>query len=282
MEIKLAKTAGFCFGVERAVDLTLKTLEKEEKVYTWGPVVHNEAVIGDLKEKGAVVFDPKDDIDTIPEGSAVVLRAHGVTRALEESLQIRGLKVVDAVCPFVKKIHLIVKKHSEDGEFIVITGDENHPEVQGIIGWVNGDYAVIVSEEEEELKKIPEDRKICLVSQTTFQLNKFKKIVAKIKEKNYNAYIADTVCSATRERQEESAAIAREADVMLVIGSKTSSNSQKLYHICKEQCSHTYFIQSQEDLKQSWFLDVKCVGITAGASTPKKIFKEVQNHVREF
>ena len=283
MEIKLARTAGFCFGVERAVRLTQDEMEKGSRVYTWGPIVHNEHVIREMAEKGAVVFDPEGDIDNIPEGSTVILRAHGVTKDTEEALKTRGLTVVDATCPFVKKIHRTVQDHSRAGEFIVITGDRNHPEVQGIIGWCEGDHETLDSEDDEGFKNIPKDRKICVVSQTTFQFEKFKKIVAKLEEFGYNVcYIANTICNATNERQEEAAELAAKSDVMLVVGSPTSSNSRKLYSICNERCSHTYFIQSAKDIKSNWFLDVKCVGITAGASTPKKIFEEVQNHVGEF
>ncbi|MBQ1377765.1 MAG: 4-hydroxy-3-methylbut-2-enyl diphosphate reductase [Lachnospiraceae bacterium] len=282
MNIKLAKTAGFCFGVERAVDLTLKNLETDKKVYTWGPPVHNEYVIREMEEKGAVIFDPEDSLDSISEGATVVLRAHGVSRETEEALRKRGLNLVDAACPFVKKIHKTVEKYSKEGAFILICGDPSHPEVQGIVGWCAGDYAVAENDASAVLEQLPKERLICVVAQTTFRQNLFQKIVDKIADMNYNTYIANTICSATRDRQEEAAAIASQVDVMLVVGSASSSNSQKLYTICNEHCSHTYFIQSVEDICQEWFQDVKDVGITAGASTPKKIFEEVQNHVGEF
>lgn len=282
MEIKLAKSAGFCFGVERAVELTEKTLDEGRKVFTWGPIVHNEFVTGDLESRGAGIFDPDQDIKMIPEGASVVLRAHGIRRETEKELREQNLNIVDATCPFVKKIHRIVEERSRKGDLIIITGNKDHPEVQGIMGWCDGPCIVIEETDSPCFSEIPADRTVTVVSQTTFQRDKFKKIVDKIKKINYNAYIADTVCNATRERQEEAARLAETSDVMIVIGSPNSSNSQKLYSICMEHCSHTYFIQSADDLNFSWFRDVKCVGITAGASTPKKILKEVQNHVGEF
>ena len=281
MNAEAAKTAGFCFGVERAIRIAEEEAEKKEgPVYTLGPIVHNETVISALKEKE--IFPLSEEEILKKNGGKVILRAHGVSLACEERLREKGFQLSDATCPFVKKIHGIVREHSLLGETIVIAGDPHHPEVQGIVG--RSVTPAIVIEEAEELERIPfkKDEKVCLVAQTTFNFEKFKIIVEKIKTLVYNATIACTICNATRERQEEARALAARSDVMLVIGSPSSSNSRKLYDICNEQCSHTFFIQSMADLKKEWFHGVKSVGITAGASTPSKIIMEVQKHVREF
>ncbi len=282
MLIRTAKTAGFCFGVQRAVDATLKAAEENRKVYTWGPVVHNEHVIEMLKEKGVSVLNSEEELSEIPEDSVIVIRAHGIGEALEKRLSERGFSLIDATCPFVKKIHRIAAEAKEKNDFFLIAGDASHPEVQGICGWAPEDACVISSEEEITPSLFPENRKITVVSQTTFNFKKFENILDKIRSFKYNANVANTICNATKERQEEARQIASESDLMLVIGSPNSSNSQKLYDICKRECSHTNFIQSRADLQKKWFQGVKCVGITAGASTPKNILEEVQTMSESF
>ena len=280
MEIKLAKSAGFCFGVRRAVEFTEEACEAGGEVFTFGPIVHNETVIQEFAEKRVTVTE---DLDFLREKTGtLVIRAHGIRRDQEEALRDSGLTLVDATCPFVKRIHRIAEEESGKGRLLVILGDPDHPEVKGILGWCRGPAVVIRDEEDPILKELPENQPISVVSQTTFDYEKFKKIVAIIKLLSYDVNVATTVCSATKERQEEARDIASAVDVMLVIGSPSSSNSQKLYSICKARCSHTYFIQSGSDLKDSWFQSVKCVGITAGASTPNNIIEEVQKHVGEF
>ncbi len=279
MKVSVAKTAGFCFGVERAIRIA-EAEAGEETVFTLGPIVHNETVVAGLKEKGILPVSEEELLKK--SGGKVILRAHGVTEACENALQHAGFSVYDATCPFVKKIHETVRRHSRAGELILIAGDPAHPEVRGIVGRTEGPSFVV--ENAEKLDEIPlkADEKVCLVAQTTFNFEKYKKIVEKLKSIVYNATIAHTICSATRERQEEAAALSAASDVMLVIGSPDSSNSRKLYDICSENCSHTYFIQSMADLKKEWFHGVNSVGITAGASTPSKIIMEVQTHVRKF
>jgi len=280
LEIKRAASAGFCFGVKRAVDLTKQAAETDTCVYTFGPIVHNESVIRDFEARGVKVSE--DIIELCGKKGTLIIRAHGIRREQEEKLRSSGLKIVDATCPFVKKIHRIVEEHSENGELIVILGDPKHPEVRGILGWCRGDATVVEAPGDPAIGTLPKDRRICIVSQTTFNYEYFEKIVAQIKLLSYDVTVANTICNATRERQEEAGAVSSAVDVMLVIGDPSSSNSQKLYGICKERCSHTYFIQSGADLKDSWFQGVKCVGITAGASTPNNIIEEVQKHVGEF
>jgi len=280
LEIRLAETAGFCFGVQRAVELTLEAAEKGAPVFTFGPIVHNDTVIRDFAEKGVRVSENIEELRG--RSGTLVIRAHGVRKDTEKELRSTGLEVVDATCPFVKKIHRLVEKHSREGERILILGDPSHPEVRGILGWSENGAEVIEGPDDPSLKKLPKEVKYFVVAQTTFNFEKFKKIVEYLDFLSYDVTVANTICNATKERQEEAGRISSAVDVMLVIGSPSSSNSCKLYSICAEQCSHTYFIQSDENLMDSWFQSVKCVGITAGASTPKKIIEEVQKHVGEF
>ncbi len=281
MEVKLAKTAGFCFGVKRAVDTVYEQAEKckGEKIYTYGPIIHNEEVVKDLQAKGVEVIRTEEELKRLTSG-VVVIRSHGVPKYVYDLLETQGLTCVDATCPFVKKIHRIVEKESDAGACIVIIGDENHPEVQGIKGWSVSPATVIKTEEDAENFKVPEETKICVVSQTTFNYNKFKYLVEIISKKNYNITVLNTICSATKERQTEAENIAKAVDVMIVIGDKQSSNTQKLFEICRSVCGDTYYIQTLDDLDMNQLKSVKTVGITAGASTPSNIIEEVQNNVR--
>ena len=278
MEIRLAKSAGFCFGVKRAVEQVYDQAARGKQIYTYGPIIHNEEVVKDLEKKGVQVIE-EENLDDIKEGT-VIIRSHGVEKAVCERIQSLGLNCVDATCPFVKRIHKVVEKESAAGKQIVIVGSAVHPEVKGIMGWSKTPAIVIETEEESENFSILEDKEICVVSQTTFNYIKFNKIVEKLKEKGYNTSVVNTICNATEERQTEAREIAREADVMIVIGGKHSSNTRKLYEICARECKHTYFIQTLADLKLELPKSVGLVGITAGASTPNNIIEEVQNYVR--
>ena len=281
MEVRLAKTAGFCFGVKRAVDTVYQQVEecKNEKIYTYGPIIHNEEVVKDLKSKGVEVIETEEELKQLTSG-VVIIRSHGVSKHIYNILEEQGLKCVDATCPFVKKIHRIVEKESGDGGHIIIIGDEKHPEVQGIQGWSHTPVTIIKTEEQAVNFKMPENTKICIVSQTTFNYNKFKYLVEIISKKKYNVNVLNTICSATKERQTEAQNVADEVDVMIVIGDKHSSNTQKLFEICRSACADTYYIQTLDDLNMNQLKSVKTVGITAGASTPSNIIEEVQNYVR--
>ncbi len=277
MEVKLAKSAGFCFGVKRAVDLVYEEIEKTEgPIYTYGPIIHNEEVVSELAAKGVLVIPEEADLSEYEPGT-VIIRSHGVSRDVCESLENSGFSIVDATCPFVLKIHRYVDKYSAEGYFIVIVGNESHPEVQGIIGWIHGDrYAVISSEEDLKRQSVLSNEKICIVSQTTFNFNKFQELVEIIGRKGYDIFVLNTICNATEERQTEAADIARNVDAMIVIGGKSSSNTQKLFEICKKECEDTYYIQTKDDFDLSVLQSIGSVGITAGASTPNKIIEEVQ------
>ena len=290
MEVRLAKSAGFCFGVKRAVDQVYEQIETGKTIYTYGPIIHNEEVVKDLEEKGVQVIPDKAELQRLVEqwqeapkdekGGAVIIRSHGVSKEIHDMIENSTLECIDATCPFVKRIHKIVQKESAAGKHIVIVGSPIHPEVEGIVGWCEGSYTVLETEEEATNFEISEDKEICLVSQTTFNYNKFQHIVAIFQKKGYNVIVVNTICNATEERQTEAQEIARQADIMIVIGGKHSSNTRKLYEICSSECANTYFIQTLDDLHLELPKAAFLVGITAGASTPNKLIEEVQNYVR--
>ena len=285
MKIKIAETAGFCFGVKRAVDKVYQLIQEGiSPIYTLGPIIHNEEVVSDLAGKGIQVIE-EEDIKTL-SGGTVVIRSHGVGKHIYQLLGKSGLDYVDVTCPFVLKIHRIVARESAAGKQIIIFGDPQHPEVKGICGWCDGPYTVLSDKKEAENFIPYPDKEICVVSQTTFNYNKFKELVEILSKKRYDnnvlniSNILNTICNATEERQKEAKNIAGEVDTMLVIGGRHSSNTQKLFEICKEECGNTYYIQTPVDLDSEMFQCSSYVGITAGASTPKKIIEEVQEHVR--
>ena len=282
MNVELAKTAGFCFGVKRAVDTVYQQIEqyRGEKIFTYGPIIHNEEVIKDLRSHGVEVLNDEEELKTA-DADVVVIRSHGVAKYIYDILEERGITCVDATCPFVKKIHKIVVEKSAEGSYIVIVGNGEHPEVQGIRGWAGEQVTVVQTQEDAERFELPDkDQKVCIVAQTTFNYNKFKELVEIISKKRYDIVVLNTICNATKERQTEARQIAARVDAMVVIGDKRSSNTQKLFEICKEECLNTYYIQTLDDLDINQLRSVESVGITAGASTPNKIIEEDQNNVR--
>ena len=281
MEITVAKSAGFCFGVQRAVDSVYKELEENSgKIYTFGPIIHNEQVVEDLNKRGIEVIDTVEQLKKIKEGT-VVIRSHGVAKEIYDILEQQKLKMVDATCPFVKKIHNIVLDESNNGKTIIIIGNDNHPEVEGIKGWVNGEVIVINKEEQIEKPSLPEQTKACIVSQTTFNHNKFKYLVEIIRKKGYDITVVNTICNATHVRQVEAQKISSKVDGMIVIGGKNSSNTQKLYDICRNECENTFYVQTVKDLNLHELKSLKSIGITAGASTPKNIIEEVRTECQK-
>ena len=286
MKITLAKSAGFCFGVKRAVDTVYEQLEmsaaERQPIYTFGPIIHNEEVVRDLEEKGVTVLESVEELEErAAHGGTVIIRAHGVEKGISEKIKELGYTLVDATCPFVLKIHRLVEKHSAEGAQIVIIGNEKHPEVKGIKSWsLNPHTAVIATPEEAEKYQAESGKKVCIVAQTTFNYNKFQELVEIINKKGYDIIVLNTICNATEERQTEAAKIARDVDAMIVIGGRNSSNTQKLFEICKNECNNTYYIQTVKDLDITCFESIDSVGITAGASTPNKIIEEVQMNVR--
>ena len=276
-KVTVAESAGFCFGVKRAVNMAYdEAASAGEPVYTYGPIIHNEEVVKDLEEKGVRVIRKLDELEELPKGK-IIIRSHGISKAEHDRMLSYGFEILDATCPFVLKIHRLVREYSRKGYTIVIAGNREHPEVEGIMGWVEGQsvYTVQTAEDIDKLV-VSTDEKICFVAQTTFNYNKFQELVEIITKKGYDIIVLNTICNATEERQTEAAAISKKVDAMIVIGGKNSSNTQKLFEICKEECSNTYYIQTAEDMDFTSIRGMQRIGITAGASTPKKIIEEVQ------
>ena len=279
METKLAECAGFCFGVKRAVDTVYEQVNNGKTIYTYGPIVHNEEVVRELGELGVRVLESKEELASLSSGS-VIIRAHGVPEEICCLLEQKGLECIDATCPFVKRIHNVVEQESRAGSYIVVIGNAGHPEVEGIVSRCGGNVTVLEGIEDAEEFIPPDGKKICVVAQTTYNYNKFHYIVEIFEKKGYNSIVVNTICNATEERQRAARTLAAEADVMIVIGGRHSSNTKKLYDICREECADTYFIQTLDDLRLELPNAVRLVGITAGASTPNKLIEEVQNYVR--
>jgi len=281
MEVRLAKSAGFCFGVNKAMEKVYEQIDRADgkKIYTYGPIIHNEEVVKELASKGVEVIESLEEL-TDREKGVLIIRSHGVAKEVSEKMEEAGFMVVDATCPFVKRIHNIVQKESALGKKIVIIGNPGHPEVEGIKGWCAGKAFIIETIQEAEEFEAARDEQICIVSQTTFNYNKFKDIVEIFEKRGYDINVVNTICNATQERQTEAREIASLADAMIVIGGTHSSNSKKLYEICKGECNNTHFIQTLDDLHLELPKSVRMVGITAGASTPNNIIEEVQNYVR--
>ena len=284
MKVKVAETAGFCFGVKRAVDKVYELIDTEQKpIYTLGPIIHNEGVVADLEARGVHVITEADldsPDDTLQNGT-VVIRSHGVGKPIYDKLKEKNISYVDVTCPFVLKIHRIVEKESLAGNHIIIIGDKDHPEVQGICGWCQGPYTVIGNKEEAEAFVPPKGKKISIVSQTTFNHNKFKYLVEIIRKKGYDITVVNTICNATHVRQVEAQKISSKVDGMIVIGGKNSSNTQKLYDICRNECENTFYVQTVKDLNLHELKSLKSIGITAGASTPKNIIEEVRTECQK-
>lgn len=276
MQIKLAKTAGFCFGVNRAVNIVYKLLEQGKSVATLGPIIHNTEMVKELESKGVKTVECVEDT---PKNSTLVIRSHGVSKAVIDKINELSIDYVDATCPFVSKIHKLVSKAGNDGKTVIIAGDKNHPEVMGIIGHCVGECFTYKNCDELNMliNKIPNEnnKQFFVVAQTTFDIKEWKKSIKILKKVYTNAEIFDTICNATSQRQAEADEISKESDLMLIIGDKKSSNTGKLFSICKRQCENTYLIETAKDIDNQMFSGVSDVGVTAGASTPARIIKEV-------
>lgn len=276
MSIKIAKTAGFCYGVKRAVSEAYRLSETDGSFATLGEIIHNRFVVEDLEKKGIKAYERVEDI---PEGTDVIIRTHGVSKAVLEEIKKRGLEVIDLTCPFVSKIHKIVEKHYSEGYQIVIIGDSNHPEVKGINGWCNNSALIIYDENEDFSGKLT-NKPLCVVAQTTINRKIFGKIVQNIKNTCQTPLVFDTICNATRDRQAEAEELSKESDVMFVVGGRHSSNTKKLFEISRENAPETYLIETYEEIPLSVYKN-KRIGITAGASTPGCIIEEVFTTMEE-
>ena len=283
MKITLAETAGFCFGVKRAVDTVYDLVNSGKKVCTLGPIIHNPQLVSDLEQRGVRVVQ---DIDEVRDGEILVIRSHGVPEDVLLKAEKLSVETIDATCPFVSKIHKIVKDASERCETILIAGDANHKEVIGIVGHCNRDVYVFEDESELEnlLKHHPEIAKnrSCVVAQTTFNKKTWEKCEKILKKYCTNQSIFGTICNATSMRQAESAELSQKCDAMVVIGGRHSSNTVKLYDVCRSNCEKTLQIETARELKAEFFDGVESVGVVAGASTPAAIIKEVIKTMTEI
>ncbi len=282
MIIKKADSAGFCYGVNRAINIVNDLIGEGARVCTLGPIIHNMEVVRELKERGC---RPIESIDELKEGETLVIRSHGVKKSVIDELNARGVDYRDATCPFVKKIHRIVSQANPETDVVLVAGNPEHPEVEGIISNCKGDFFTFNNEEELDkiLDIIPEKnyKQVKVAAQTTFDTKEWKKSVKKIKKVCTNAKIFDTICNATSVRQSEAEQIAAQSDFMIVIGDRHSSNTGKLFNICKRQCPGTVLIETANELDLSRVRAAKQIGVTAGASTPARIIKEVLDTMSE-
>ena len=276
MKITKAETAGFCFGVNRAVNMVYKLLNEGKKVCTLGPIIHNPQLVEELSLKGVRIVESPDDVK---EDETLVIRSHGVEREVFENAKQKGIDIADATCPFVSKIHKIVAENSLAGAVTIIAGDKNHQEVKGIIGHCYGDCFVVASEEELDSLLQNEsffvERNIILVSQTTFNAKIWGNIQKNLKKLYTNAKIFDTICNATSLRQSEADKLSGNSDAVIVIGGRHSSNTAKLYDVCRKNCHNTFLIETADELSLESLKGLENIGVVAGASTPAGIIKEV-------
>lgn len=280
-KVTVAKTAGFCFGVDRAVKLAYEAVDKYDSVYTLGELIHNPDVVKDLESRGARVID---SLDGITASDTVIIRSHGVGPDVYERLLETGARVIDATCPYVKKIHQIVKTRSEAGDVILIAGDPSHPEVMGIVGYAKNDCFVFENADDmvKLIRKIYENIKIpiAILSQTTYNISKWENC-KRMAEGYSDVSVYNTVCDATSKRQSEASELSKLSDVMIIVGGCNSSNTKKLYEICSRN-AECYLIENAVELGQYDFSHVRSAGISAGASTPAYIIKEVQKTMTEI
>lgn len=276
MEIIIAQTAGFCFGVKRAVDMAF-SYENEKSTYTYGPIIHNEVVTGALEQKGIYAIDTIEDKDV----KKLIIRSHGVSPEIYEESKARDIDIVDATCPYVKKIHRYVEKYYAQGYHILIAGNSAHPEIQGINGWAHNECMIAKDVEELKQMTLPEG-KYLLVAQTTYKKEVVDAMIEYLTEKGISFEYINTICNATKERQEEAVTLAAQVDCMLILGSPKSANTKKLHEISEQHCKRSYCVQGATELNEEMFRDCERIGITAGASTPNSVIEEVIAYIRKI
>jgi 4-hydroxy-3-methylbut-2-enyl diphosphate reductase len=276
MKIFLAEHAGFCFGVERAIKIVEDTASEKENVVTLGPIIHNPQVVENLKRRGV---DATECIENISYENTVIVRSHGIPKNVQKNIKEKTQNLVDATCPFVKKAHGAATALSDESYDVVIFGEKDHPEVEGIISYVNGRYFVVSSC--EDVKQIPNLNKCGLIAQTTQNMTIFNCIKKELEKKCNELKVINTICNATTLRQEAAKMLAKQVDLMLVIGGKNSANTTRLFKICSEICRKTYHIETKDEISISYFDGVDKIGITAGASTPKYLIDEIIEFIKE-
>ncbi len=275
MEIKVAESAGFCWGVKRAVNIAVDAIGKTKKTYCLGELIHNRREIERLKKLGMEFIE---DMEALESGNTVIIRSHGVAPQVINFLKNKGLQIVDATCPFVKDVHEKVIRLEKEGYPVLILGNPKHPEVIGIAGHVIKSPMII--DTIEEIERLPRMPKLGVVCQTTLNMNFFREAISLLSLKVKELKVYNTICNATSIRQNEAKKLASQVDVMLIVGGKNSSNTTKLYQISKSVNGRSYHIESKEEIDHSWFEGARSVGITAGASTPQWVIEEVVNYIR--
>jgi len=277
MKIILAKSAGYCFGVKRATQMAFDATEQHSRLCSLGPIIHSPQLVSKLEEKGVRV------VEAVPsEGAeAVIVRSHGVTRDEMEQISARNLEVVDATCPFVKKAQEYSAKLSESGYYLVVVGEAEHPEVQGIVSY-GREEAVSVVASPEEANRLPRSGRIGVIAQTTQSFDNFREIVSICLRKAKEVRVYNTICDATAVRQEEACRIAGQVELMLVVGGRNSANTSRLAVLCRELQENTRHIETADDLRDSWLVGIETVGLTAGASTPAWLIEQVVTRLEEL
>ncbi len=277
MEVILAEKYGFCFGVKRAIKITEKIAQNNPNTLTLGPLIHNPLEINRLQQNFGVRV--QEDINCLGDSKSVIIRTHGITKQNLEALQTKGVTITDATCPFVTKPQQIVEKMSNEGYGIVIFGDSNHPEVRSVMSYsVKPPIVVSNLESLQQIKKIP--KKVAIVSQTTKQIEHFLQIVQYLVSNTMEVRVFNTICNATFENQEATRTLSQKADIMIIVGGKTSSNTKQLFYIAQNHCKDSYLVEDENDIEATWFLGKKVCGISAGASTPNWVIKNVENKIK--
>ncbi|MCS7084097.1 MAG: 4-hydroxy-3-methylbut-2-enyl diphosphate reductase, partial [Aquificaceae bacterium] len=278
-KILVAKSAGFCFGVRRAINIAEKAVKSSQVVYSLGPIIHNPQEVKRLESAGLKPIENEFEINP----SKIVIRSHGISPQREAYLKNQGFEIVDATCPYVKAVHDAVQELCEDGYFIVLIGEKNHPEVLGTLGYLElSDCKGVVVESKEDLKQVLGKEKVGIVSQTTQSEQFFKEIVGEIALWTREVKVINTICNATSERQEGVIELAPKVDVMVIIGGKNSGNTRRLFEISKSLNPNSFHIETEEELKKEWFENISSIGITAGASTPDWLIERVIARLREL
>ena len=274
MKLTIGEHAGFCFGVRRAVDKAFACAEAGLPCVTLGPLIHNPQEVERLARAGVRSVDT---LDEVAPGQTVIIRSHGVTPAVHESCRARGLCVIDCTCPHVAHVHQLVEAYSKDGDAVIIVGEPEHPEIVGIAGWAKGPVFILPTREAAQQAELPS--KALVVAQTTLRRDRFEDVVSVIRGKVFDLTVRMTICAATGKRQQEAEALSKEADVMLIVGGRNSSNTQKLLDTCRQRCSRAYLVETPQDIPQGVIRPTDRVAITAGASTPQWLLEQVRSRL---
>ncbi len=281
MSVKLANTAGFCMGVRRAMDTVLDMARRKghEAIFTYGPLIHNPQTIELLRKRGIVAIRSLDEIANTPPGAAMIIRTHGISPAERQKIKEKGFRIVDATCPKVAHVQAIIRKHAASGYAVLIVGDREHPEVNGLLGF-SGEKGIVLGDP-EDVGGLPDLEKVCVVAQTTQSIEEFTAIVGRIRERFPEAVVFDTICDSTEKRQSEIKALASETDAVFIVGGRNSANTRRLAELAKLQGTPSFHIETDEELRRIDISPYRRIGVSAGASTPNWIIDRVMDHLTE-